>query len=324
MPRPSVPPKKPPQRTEQYGGHKRAQSAEARYYQYLEKHDDKNIIYDDEVEKLKRKGSLSHLSFEGELSDEENAFLISDSEDKKKDRNTSLLKIKIIISAFCVLVALLLNFAKFTISNTPSLIQMEFSAIPELIAGLTVHPLIGCAIVLIKNLLYYFINTNSFPSIPNKIILDILFILITCYLGRLFMKTKRNKRNQEEREAQMLPYRSYSFNSVFLSGLMGSLAAGAASVLTFIYITLPLFNRFFGQYGYTTGNIFKSYQMAFGRLQEIFPFICGILPSLNNITQGALIYNFPLTVIKYLICTIVAYIAYNALNNSINNEGVKK
>ena len=69
IPPPPIPPPISPQiPANEMHGH----SAEARYYHYLEKHDDKNKIFDDEKEKLERKGSLNSLNFEGELTDEEN------------------------------------------------------------------------------------------------------------------------------------------------------------------------------------------------------------------------------------------------------------
>ena len=309
MPRPPMPPR-----------NQHSHSAEARYYQYLEKHDGKNIIYDDEAEKLKRKGSLSSLSFDGELSDEENAFISSVEEDAKADKNTSGLRKKIVFSVICVALSLLLNLGKFTIPNTPSLIQMEFSAFAELAAGLVVHPLIGCAIVLIKNLLYYFIKPTTFPSIPSKIILDILFVLITCYGAKLLMKTKRNRSRLNKREEKNLPFMAYSINSVFISGIIGSVISAVGSAFTLKYTTLPLLYRYFGAYGYTPENVFKSYQIAYNGLSEALPFIKTIIPAMDSMRAGVILYNIPLTFIKYLICTLFAIATYYFINSIINKE----
>ena len=303
----------------QGGGHHHSHSSEARYYQYLQK-SGKNEKYEDELQDITTKGSLSSLSFDGELSDDENAFIMSGEEDAKAEKNTSGLKRKIVFSVICVAVSLLLNIAKFTIPNTPSLVQMEFSAFAELAAGLVVNPLVGCLIVIIKNILYYFVRPTSFPSIPSKVILDILFILITCYAAKLFMKTKANKRRLKIREEQNLPFREYSFNSVFSAGIIASAVSAFGSALTLKYLTLPLLYRYFGAYGYTQENIFGSYQKAYNGLVEILPFIKTIIPAMDSMKTGAVLYNIPLTFAKYLICTLLAIAAYYFINEKINKE----
>ena len=303
----------------QGGGHQHSHSSEARYYQYLQKNG-KNEKYEDELQDITTKGSLSSLSFEGELSDEENAFIKSGDEDAKADKNTSGLKKKIVFSVICVALSLLLNVGKFTIPNTPSLVQMEFSAFAELAAGLVVHPLIGCLIVLIKNLLYYFIMPTSFPSIPSKIILDILFVLITCYAAKLFMKTKSNRLKLKKREERNLSFREYCFNAVFASGIIASSVSAVGSALTLKYITLPLLYRFFGAYGYTYENIFKSYQIAYYGLVKALPFIKTFIPAMDSLRAGAVLYNIPLTFAKYLICTLLAIAAYYFINDNINKD----
>ncbi len=137
------------------------QSAEARYYQYLEKRDEKNIIYDDEIEKLESKGSLNSLTFEGELTDEENAFIISGEEDKKADKGFSVKIKKLFLSIICLFLAFGLNFVQINFPNTPSIVKIDFSALPELLAALAVNPLVGIGIVIIKNAVYYAFNPNE-------------------------------------------------------------------------------------------------------------------------------------------------------------------
>jgi riboflavin transporter FmnP len=291
-----------------------------RYYQYLEKRDRKNIIYEDEVEKLKRKGDLSSLLFEGELNDDENAYIISGDEDAKADKNTSMLMKKIVFSVLCIAVSLLLNLAKFTIPNTPALIQTEFSAFPELAAALVVHPLVGCGIVLVKNLIYYFILPNTFPSILSKIILDFVFILSSCYIAKLFMKTKRNRVWLKNREEQSLPYRAYRLEPVIVSEIIASVLTAAASAFTLQYIILPLMYRFFGSYGYNYENVFKSYQLAYDALTKAMPFIKSVIPAMDSMRCGVILYNIPLTFVKYLICSLLAVITYYFINIIINKE----
>jgi hypothetical protein len=298
----------------------RSNSASQRYYEYLEKHDDKNKIYDDEVEKLKRKGSLNSLTFEGELSDDENAFIISGDEDSKADKNTSLLMRKIVFTIICIALAVLLNIAKFTIPNTPSLVQTEFSAFAELAAALVVHPLIGIAVLLIKNLIYYFIYPTAFPSILSKIIIDIIFIIITCYVAKLFMKTKGNKNWLKNREENELPYMAYNFKTVFASGFIASIAAAIGSAFTLKYVILPLMYRYFGSYGYTPQNIFKSYQIAYDALVKALPFIKSVIPEMDSMVTGVIVYNIPLTFVKYFLCLIFAIFTYYLVNNMINKE----
>ncbi|MBE6740816.1 MAG: hypothetical protein E7570_00780 [Ruminococcaceae bacterium] len=291
-----------------------------RYYQYLSKENNENIVYDDEVEKLQRKGSLNSLSFNGELSDEENAFIILGDEDAKADKNTSGLRKKIVFSVICIIISLLLNIGKFTIPNTPALVQMEFSAFPELAATLVVNPLAGCLVVLIKNLLYYFVSPNAVASILNKIILDILFVLIAGYGSKLLMKTKGNKRWLKNREDNKFPYREYSFVSVFASGVISTGITTVASVFTLKYVLLPVLYRYFSDKGFTPENIFKSYQIAYEGLPKAASFIKSIFPIMDSLKTGVIVYNIPLTLLKYFICTVLAILTYFLANSIINKE----
>ncbi len=263
---------------------------------------------------------MNALTFEGELTDDENAFIISGDEDTKAYKNTSLLIRKLVFSVICIAIAVFLNVAKFTIPNTPSLVQTEFSAYAELAAALVVHPLIGCAVVLIKNLIYYFIYPTAFPSILGKIIIDILFILITCYAAKLFMKTKGNKAWLKDREDKELPYLPYNFKTVFASGFFASIAAAVGSAFTLKYVILPLMYHYFGSYGYTPQNIFKSYQIAYDALAKALPFIKSVIPEMDSMVTGVILYNIPLTFVKCFLCLIFAIFTYYLVNNMINKE----
>ena len=312
----------PPRRPYNYNRAKRhAPSAEMRYYQYLSKgKKDKKIIYEDEIERKKRKGSLTALRFDGELSDEENAFIMSVDEETKADKNTTGLNKKIVFSFICIIVSLLLNIGKFTLPNTPNLVQMEFSAFPELAATLVFNPLVGCLVVLIKNLLYYLISPNAIASILNKVIIDIVFVLIAGYGAKLFMKTKRNKNWLKNREDNKLPYREYRFISVFASGVISTVITTAVSVFTLNYVLLPVLYRYFSSKGYTPENVFKSYQIAYEGLTKAVPFIKSIIPVMDSLKTGVIVYNIPLTLLKYFLCTVLAILTYFIANSIINKE----
>ena len=304
--------------------HKKSQSATQRYYEYLDK--GKRVHFDDEEEWNRRKGDDSALAFEGELSDEENNYLISGEEDEKASKYVSKSKRKLLLALICLFLSFVLNFLQIFITNTPSIVKIDFSAFPELLAALAVNPIVAVIIILIKNFFYYLINQSAIASIPSKIILDSFYVCVTWLIAFILMKTKHYKKHILKREEQNLPQRPFSPSAITISGVISSAATASLSVVTLVKVTLPLLYRFFGEegtignFGYTPENIFKTYQIAYKGLVKALPFVEKLVPAMNDLNTGIILYNIPLNIFKYFACAILALIAYLLTNNFINRE----
>ena len=79
-------------------------------------------------------------------------------------------------------------------------------------------------------------------------------------------------------------------------------------------------NYFFGKYGYTPEYIIKMYQKAHKALIAVIPAVQKLVPSIDSINAGIMLYNIPLNLFKYFVCALLAVITYLIINNKINKE----
>ena len=261
----------------------------------------------------------SNLSFEDELKDEDNLYLAEEKEQRLKHRKSVITR-SAAFSLIALAAAVGFNYLSFHVPFTPSIIRIDFSAFPLLLAGLCVHPAVGAALVLIKSLICYFINPASVSSIPNKALLDIIYIIITCIMLRLILNSKTLKRKNELRVQAGLEEKEYGPLSVLTGGFISSVLTAIISVFTLKFILLPLLYRFFGAEGYNAVSVFNNYKAAFDGMTSFAPFISKIIPSLNSLTEGIIIYNVPLNIFKYFSCAIVASILYLPVYNFIHKK----
>ena len=264
-----------------------------------------------------QKGNLPDQDLAKPLADDKNMLAVNEKEAAKSAKK-SVLRRKALITFVCLILSLAFNLFPFQLPYTPSLVSIDFSAFGELLAAFTVNPAIAIAIVFVKNGIYFLLNPNAAPSIPNKIVLNIIFILITWLLYRRIIQSKRLDRRNDVYVSTELAPNDFSGFVMFLSGLVSGTVTAFCSLLTFRFITMPLLQVFFGtDSAAINAMLLENYSSAFEKLIVRLPFIGMILPSIGTLRDGMFVYNLPLNFLKYFCCALLAAAVFAIVRNFI-------
>ena len=267
------------------------------------------------------KGKVN-ISLENPVTEDKNAYLNAQKEEVKINRKSVIIR-NIVFTVIGLGLSLLLNIFSFRLPYVPSVVRIDFSAFTELWVGLAVHPIAGIIVVLLKNVLYYLIRPGGLASIPGKIILDSLLIVLTWFFTKWLINSEFMFERAQRRELMNLPPKDDSALVIFLGGFLGGIVTSFASLLTMKYIQLPLLFKYFDYQGYNAQNVLQSYRTALEMLQGRFPSVVKIVPEINSIMQGALVYNVPICIVKYTVCAILVAVLYNITYQFIHKNEVK-
>ena len=266
-----------------------------------------------------KKGTLISGGFGEAVKDENNPYLIAEKEERKKARQEELLR-KCVITILGLILAIGLNIFSFHVPFTPRIINIDFSAFPEMLVALSVNPLIGFAVIVVKNAIYLLIRPGAISSIPNKIILDCVFVIISWALFRLSIKSKRIENKNELRQSRGLSEKDYSTALIILSGAVGSIVTAALSVFTVKYLLLPHLYSHFAAAGFNQITVLADYKRAYFGVCRLLPFVGSITPSVDSINKGLLFFNVPLALAKYFVCTLLTSLVYSPIEEYLKRK----
>lgn len=220
----------------------------------------------------------------------------------------------VLAGVLLTLLAVVLQFASVHLPFMPSIVSLEFSALPELLAGIAYGPIIGVGVVIIKNLLhcgiYYLLH--GIPSFVNEIsnvILDVIFVFVTSivynyYKGNQLKKSLLpNFKEQVEGGKVKLHHRS---RFIFIGGTFGSALVSIASLFSNVYLIFPLFVKFYSNVGINDYYFLRSY--------------LNVNPNIENIMQGVLYYNVPYNFIRMYAITLVVAVLYKPLSPLLHGQ----
>ncbi|MBR1761922.1 MAG: hypothetical protein IJ731_00965 [Eubacterium sp.] len=256
------------------------------------------------------KGTLPVENLDVSLSDDKNPYLIAEkSEQKAKEKTTRRLKAVIIVS--CIAASLGLNFLSFGMPYAPSIITVDFSAFPELFAGLVINPIAAIIVIIVKNLIYFAIRFSASPtifaSVVNKVIVDIIYVLAGIVLYRAIMRLTYVRKKIYKNKIKSKSTLIIETVVVLVAGIIASLIVAPVSVLSFTKILLPLLGRILGS---GSRIIYAQYFRALANLIEQFPSIRNITKDMNYFRAGLLVFNLPLYALKYVVCSLLSTIAF--------------
>ena len=308
--------------------HKAQPSGAKRYNEYLQrekqrerfqqKAEQKKPYEKAKTQDAETKGTLPSQDLETPLEDKDNLYLAAQGEKTKAEKKADIIR-KILVFVSCFVFSFVLSIFSFRIPLTPSHVTIEFSAFGELLAALCIHPLAGVAVIFLKNGIYLLFTSNV-PNIANKTILDMLFVLLTSFVFYRTLNSNFILKKLEYRNLNDLPKKDYSISCILFAGAISCIITALASVLTTQYILLPLLYRFYVDKGATYNMILMDYQRAFEGLTRYVPIVKKIFPEMNNLKTGLILYNFPLNVFKFFVCTVATAFVYPILNNFTNRD----
>lgn len=184
-------------------------------------------------------------------------------------------------SLLSAMAVVLMKFFSFKLPIMPGFISFDFSDVPAVLASLTMGPVSGIIVCLIKNL-GGFLIAGSMTGGIGEISNFILGCLLVFPAGLIAGKT------------------GHSMKHVVIACLSGAAFMAAFGVVTNYFIVYPL---------YTTVM----------PMEAIIGMYSAILPSADTLIECLLIFNLPFTFAKGLIAVIVSVPLYKRLRPVFNS-----
>lgn len=166
----------------------------------------------------------------------------------------------------------------------PSFIKLDLSELPALITAFAFGPVWGVLVCLVKNLIHLMIYfSNSFGiGELTNFLLGVPFVAVA---GQVY-KVKHNRK------------------SALAGAVIGDAAMSVACFLVNLFIAYPLYMKFL----IPEEAILGMYQ--------------AILPSVNALWKGVLIFNVPFTFVKGLISVVITFVIYHKLSPVLKGKQI--
>ncbi len=191
---------------------------------------------------------------------------------------------RLVFTALMAALAIILSeLLKFKVPIMPGFISFDFSDVPALLASLTMGPLSGVAVCLIKNLEGLFSTaTGGVGELSN-------FILSACLVL----------------PAGIIAKRTHKYPHIIMACLGGAVFMALMSIVSNLFVVYPIY--------ISTGLAEEA----------IIGMYKAILPSVNTLTECIVIFNAPFTLVKGLCAAVISIPLFKRLRpifNSIYRE----
>lgn len=173
----------------------------------------------------------------------------------------------------------LAEFLSFKLPIMPSFLTFDFSDAPAMLASLTMGPVSGGFVCLIKNLLGCITSKTMCIGELSNFILGVSLIV----------------------PAGIIAHGRVKFSRAVIAGAVGAVVMAVMGFVSNFLLIYPLF----GLIGWGTEAIIGMYQE--------------ILPSVDNLAQCLLIFNVPFTFVKGIIAAVFSIVLYKKLRPIFNS-----
>lgn len=173
----------------------------------------------------------------------------------------------------------LAEFLSFKVPIMPSFLTFDFSDSPAMLASLTMGPVSGVFVCLIKNLLGCITTKTMFIGELSNFILGVSLVV----------------------PAGIIAHGRVKFSRAVIAGAVGAVVMAVMGFVSNFLLIYPLY----GLIGWSTEAIIGMYQE--------------ILPSVDNLAQCLLIFNVPFTFVKGVIAAVFSLVLYKKLRPIFNS-----
>jgi len=177
--------------------------------------------------------------------------------------------------------AILMQF-QLSIPIVPNFLKLDISDFPSLIAGYAYGPMAGVWVCLVKNVIHITMTTTGGVGELSNFILGVCFVVPAAIIYRIGKKTRK---------------------SAFIGAVVGTLFMAISGIFTNYYIVYPLY---YYVMGLSTETIMHMYQAK--------------MPSVSDLWQALAIFNFPLTLAKGAICTLITFLTYKYISPMLHGR----
>lgn len=180
----------------------------------------------------------------------------------------------ITVTAMMSAVSFVLMLLEVSTPLTPAFLKFDLSDLPALISALSLGPLWGAAVELIKNALHLpFSGTAGVGELANFLV----GVALVIPAGWVYRKVRTRR-------------------GALIGCLVGTVASAVLSFPVNFFITYPF------------------YAATMIPMEAILDMYHAILPTANTLPRALLIFNVPLTLVKCLCCTAVTFAVYKRLS----------
>ncbi|MDE7399992.1 MAG: ECF transporter S component [Oscillospiraceae bacterium] len=176
-----------------------------------------------------------------------------------------------LMGALSVVLAELL---KFKTPFMPGFITFDFSDVPAMLASLTMGPVSGVAVCLIKNVFGCFTTSTGCVGELSNFILSAALVL----------------------PAGIITHKSEKISRAVIGCLSGAVIMALISIVSNYFLVFPAYSA--------------AYHMPMDVIVGLFQ---EILPSVNSLLDCLLIFNMPFTFVKGLCAAIISILLYKKL-----------
>lgn len=169
---------------------------------------------------------------------------------------------------------------KFQIPVMPGFIKFDFSDVPAMLASLTIGPVSGVSVCVVKNVWGCFTSSTGCVGELQNFILGVCLVL----------------------PAGILTHKSLKISRAVTGSLLGTLLMAIVGFPANYFIMYPVYAKVFKT---PIEGIVGAYQ--------------AILPSVENLPQCLLIFNVPFTLVKGLAASIFSVLLYKKLRPVFNS-----
>lgn len=173
----------------------------------------------------------------------------------------------------------LAEFLEFKVPIMPSFMTFDFSDVPAMLASLTMGPVSGVSVCLIKNIFGCFTTKTGCVGELSNFILSACLVLPAGLLAHKSAKTLR----------------------AVIGCISGAVLMALVSIASNYFLVFP------------------AYSMAFGApIEELVGKYQIILPSVDSLMDCLIIFNMPFTFVKGFIAAVVSVLLYRKLRPVFN------
>lgn len=188
---------------------------------------------------------------------------------------------RLVFTALMSALSLVLSteYLKFKMPFMPPFISFDFSDAPAVLAALTMGPVSGVFVCLIKNIFGCFTSATGCVGELSNFILGVLLVV----------------------PAGLIAHKSPKFSRAVVGCLIGAVVMGLASFISNYFIVFPIYDA-----------TVLPMEAIIGMYQKI-------LPSVESLAECLWIFNVPFTFVKGLIAAVISLILYKHLRPIFNN-----
>ena len=268
--------------------------------------DEAALKTDNTDEEVKSKGDASAVFQHSRVSKDTAVASVDDGGEKQK---SSFALTMIISMVLLTGIAVILQRFKLNFDLLPSILSIDLSAFPELIAALAYGPVFGIIMIVVKNLIQLLIQYNGMATVVSNLVLDSVFVVIAgmFYTRRMFAVKPQKSRKRESRDLRR--------QRIITGGFIATIVTTIVSFFLTRFVSYPILIREFSGRGLTAEYILNAYQVALDRLNTLLPErMSSVVTRFTGLSQAIVFYNIPIQFIKYLLISVVVALIYNYIS----------